>query len=133
MFETKPYRSPEGNESKRSTDEQKGQSPKTKMYQGKKTRNKTQVPELESKTYFKGLCSDLEFYIFELGKRASGNFDRTQKELEQYFGVTYSDSYQPEIMTETPEIMNKTPETFPIPEIPTIILDTGAELPKKDR
>ena len=47
------------------------------------------------------------------------------KEMEWYLESTYSDSYQPAIMT-------KTPETFPDPEMPTIIPVTGIDLPKTD-
>ena len=47
------------------------------------------------------------------------------KELEQYLGATYIDICQPAIITETPY-------TFPNPEMPTIIPDTGVERPKAD-
>ena len=47
------------------------------------------------------------------------------KDLERYLGATNSDRYQPAIMT-------KTPATFPFPDIPTIITDTGTERPKTD-
>ena len=46
--------------------------------------------------------------------------------MERYIGTTYSNIWQPEIMT-------KTPENFPNPQIPTIIPDTGAERPKTGR
>ena len=42
------------------------------------------------------------------------------KWLQQYLGATYSNIYQPEIMT-------KTPATFP-----TITMDTGDKRPKTD-
>ena len=53
VVETKPSRSPGGKETKKWTDENKGQVPKPKRYRGKKTRTKTQGPELEAKTNFK--------------------------------------------------------------------------------
>ena len=46
------------------------------------------------------------------------------KELERYLGTTYSDRFQPAIMTETAV-------TFPDPEIRTIT-DLGIERPKTD-
>ena len=52
-------------------------------------------------------------------------FAGTTKELERYLGAAYSDSCQPDIMT-------KTPETFPDPDMPTIIPDMGVERPKTD-
>ena len=45
------------------------------------------------------------------------------KKLEQYLGSNYSDKCQLVIMTETPS-------TFPDPEMPTIISDTGVDIPK---
>ena len=50
---------------------------------------------------------------------------RTVKDLEQYIGATYIYICQPAIMT-------KTPETFPGPDMPTIIPDTGVERLKTD-
>ena len=47
------------------------------------------------------------------------------KELERYLVMVYSDIFQPDIMTETPE-------TFPNPDIPTIMTDTITEPPKID-
>ena len=47
------------------------------------------------------------------------------KYMECYLGENYIDSYQPDIMTETQA-------TFPEPEIPTIIPDTGVKRPKTD-
>ena len=44
MAETKPPRSPEGNESKKFTDKKKGQATNTKRCGGKKTRTKTKGP-----------------------------------------------------------------------------------------
>ena len=46
------------------------------------------------------------------------------EELERYLGTTYSDSCQPDIMTETAT-------NFPDPEMPTIT-ELGTERPKKD-
>ena len=46
------------------------------------------------------------------------------KELDRYFGATYSDIYQPAIMTETAA-------TFPKPYMPTIT-DLGTDHPITD-
>ena len=46
------------------------------------------------------------------------------KELEKYLGTTYSDSFQPAIVTETAD-------TFPDPEMPTITY-LVIERPKTD-
>ena len=46
------------------------------------------------------------------------------KEMERYFGSTYSDSCHP-------SIMNETSATFPDPEIPSIT-DLGTGRPKTD-
>ena len=88
MVETKPTYSPKGNESKKSTDKHKGKAPKTKRYRGNKTRTKTQDPEIEDKTNFKGQCTDLEGYIFNLSPRDLDKFSRIMKELEGYLGAT---------------------------------------------
>ena len=48
------------------------------------------------------------------------------KELERDIGATYRNSCNTVIMT-------KTQETFPGPEMPTIIPDTGIERPKTDK
>ena len=125
MVETKPYLSPEVHQSKDLTDKNKGQAHKSKNYRGKKTRTKYQGPQPETQTDFKGWCSDLEGYIFDLGLRVSDKFARTMKKLERYLGSTYSNICQPSIMTETPS-------TFPNPDMPTIIPDTGVECPKID-
>ena len=122
---SKPSRPPKGNESKNSTDKNKGQALKSNNYRGKKTRNISQGPEPKAETNFKGRCSDLEGYISEIGPRASEKFARTMKDLERYLGATYRNICQQAIMT-------KIPETFPDPEIPTIIPDTGAKRPKMD-
>ena len=94
-------------------------------YRGKKTRTKNQGPELEDETDFKGRYSDLEGYIFYLVPIISDKFTRIMKELERYLGATYSNRCHPAIMP-------KIPETFPDPEMPTIIPDTGVEHPKMD-
>ena len=60
MVENRPPRSPEGNESKGTNEEIKGESSKPKRYRGKKTWTKNQGPELKADTEFKGRCSDLE-------------------------------------------------------------------------
>ena len=46
-------------------------------------------------------------------------------DTEQYIGVTYSNSCQPYIMTNTPE-------TFFDPDMPKIIPDTGVNRPNRD-
>ena len=53
IFETKPSWSPEGDESKVSTDEIKGQASKPKRYIGKKMHTKTKGMDLEANTNFK--------------------------------------------------------------------------------
>ena len=98
MVESKPPRLPEGNEYKVSTDGNKGQDPNPKKYRGNKHQNKP-TPEPKAETDFRGWCTDLEGYTFDLGSRAPEKFARTIKELERYFGKTYSDSCQPAIMT----------------------------------
>ena len=47
------------------------------------------------------------------------------KELEMYIGATY-------IYICHPSVMNKKLETFPNPEMPTILTNTGVESPKTD-
>ena len=126
MVKTKPSRYPEGKESKNLTDEHKGQATKTKRYRGKNNRTKTQVLELKAETNFKGRCSDLEGYGFELGTRVLEKFARTMKELELYLRENYSDIYQP-------VIMNKKPVFLPDPEMPTIIPVTGTESTNTDK
>ena len=121
MVESKPSRSPEGNESKILTDGNQGKASNPKNYRGKKPRN-TPIPEPEPETDFQGRCTDLEGYTFDLGPRASGKFTRKMKELDRYIGATYSEICQTAIMTETTA-------TFPNPEMPTII-DLGTERPK---
>ena len=81
MVETKPSYSSEGNESKNLTDENKGQAPNTKNYQGNKTPTKTQGSELKAETNFKSRFSDLECYIFNIDPIASDTFSRTMKKL----------------------------------------------------
>ena len=113
MVELKPSCPTEGNELNIPTDSNKGQVSKPKKYRGKKQpRNKSSL-EPETETDFQGRCTDLEGYTFDLGPRASDKFSRTMKELERYLGKTYSDSYQPSIMTETSA-------NVPDPEMPII-------------
>ena len=49
------------------------------MCRGKETLTKTQGPELESDTNFKGQCIDIEGYVFDLVPRALDKFARTMK------------------------------------------------------
>ena len=123
MVKSKPSRPPKGNESKISTDRNKGQSSNPKKYRGKKYLNK---PSLDPKTEtgFQGRCTDLEGCTFDLGPRASDKFSRKMKELEWYLRAAYSDSCQPAIMTETAA-------PLPYPDMPTIT-DLGTERPKTD-
>ena len=74
MVETKPSCPPEENQLNNLTDKNKGKSPKSKKFRGSKTQTKSQVPEPEAETYFKGKYSDLEGYIFTLVPRASDKF-----------------------------------------------------------
>ena len=87
--------------------------------------NNTQGPELKTETNFKGWCSDLEGYIFDLGLLSSEIFVRTINEPERYLGVTYKNICQP-------AIINETPETPPNPDMPTITPHTGVKYPKTD-
>ena len=57
--------------------------------------------------------------------RALEKLASTMKDMERWLGVTYRDSCQPSIMTET------TP-TLLSPELPTITPDTGIGRPKID-
>ena len=118
MVKSKQLHSPEVKFSNKLTYEHKIKTPKIKRYIGKKTRTKTQGLELDAKNDFKSHCNDLEVYIFELGPRALNKFTRNMKELKRYLRETYSNSYQPKIMTETPS-------TFPEPDIAKIIPDKG--------
>ena len=121
MVKPKPFCPPEGNELNITTYRNKGQASKPNKYRGKKPRNKPRPgPETEIDSQCR--CTDLEEYTFDLGPRASDKFARTMKELERQLGATYSDSYQPAIMTETAA-------TLPNPEMPTIT-DLGIERPK---
>ena len=45
--------------------------------------------------------------------------------MDTYLGATYINNCQQ-------SIMNKTPETFPDPDMPTTICDTGVERPKTE-
>ena len=125
VVETKSSWYTEGNESKVSTEKNKGQPFKPNSYRVKKTQTKTQGPELEADTDFKGQCSDLEGYIFDHGPRALDKLSRTINYMKQYLGVTYIDICQTYIMT-------KTLATFPNPDMTTIIPDMGIEHPKTD-
>ena len=95
----------------------------SKKYRGKKTQTKSQGPDPEDETKFKGQCSDLEFYIFDLWPRASDKFTKTMKYMERYLEATYRNICQTDIMTETLA-------TFSEPYIPTSIPDTGVKSPK---
>ena len=120
MVENRPPRSPEGNESKGTNEEIKGESSKPKRYRGKKKRTKTQGPYIKADTDFKGWCSELEVYVFDIGLRALHKLSRTMNELEWYMGAMYINICQPETMT-------KTQATLTDPYIPTIMTDTDSE------
>ena len=75
MVKSKPSRTSEGNELKILIGGNKGQSPNTKKYRGKKTLNKTGL-EPEAETDFQGRCTDLEGYVFYLGPRAPKELER---------------------------------------------------------
>ena len=124
MVESKPFYPPEDKVSNNSTDRNNDQSSNTMKYSGKKPQNKPSL-EPKEKTNLKVRWNYLERYIFDLGLRASKKFSGTMKELEWYLGATYIDIWQP-------AIMNKTPDTFPNPDILTIIPDSGIERHKKD-
>ena len=81
--------------------------------------------EFESKTDFKGCFSDPEGYILNLGTRTRDKFFRTMEDLELYLGETYIDICQP-------YMMNKTLDTFPDPDMPSIIPYMGADYPKTE-
>ena len=70
VVKSKPSRSPEGDELKVSSEKSKWKSFKPKRYTVKKILTKTQGPELEANTNFKGRYSNLEGYAFDLGPRA---------------------------------------------------------------
>ena len=91
MVETKPSCYTEWNKSNNLTDKNKGQSSNPKRYRGKKMWTKTQGPELEAETDFKGWCSNLDRYIFDIGMRNSYKLARTMKDMERYLGATYID------------------------------------------
>ena len=74
MFETKPSRFPEVNESNNPTEKKKGQAFNSNKYRGKNSRTKNQGPELETETEFKIRCSDLAVYILDIGPRASEKY-----------------------------------------------------------
>ena len=123
MVKSKPSRPPDGNESKILTDSNKGKASKPKKYRGNKPWNKPS-PEPEAKTDFQVRCTNLEGCTFDLGLRESETYARTMKELEMYFGETYSDSCHPAIMTETAA-------NFPDPDMRTIT-DLVTKRPKTD-
>ena len=123
MVESKPYRPPEGNELNIPTDGNKVQASNPKKYIGKKLQNKP-ILEPKTETEFQGRFTDLEGYTFDLVPRASENFSRTMKEMQQYLGTTYSDRCQPDIMTETAA-------NLPNTEMHTIT-GFGIERPKTD-
>ena len=50
-------------------------------------------------------------------------FARKMKYLDWYLEETYNDSCKP-------DIINETPATFPDPDMPTVIPDTGVVSPK---
>ena len=77
----KPSRPPERNESKNRTDRNKGKASYTNNYRGKKHRNNPS-PKPEAGTDFKGRCTDLKGYIFDLGPRSSDKGSQTMKELK---------------------------------------------------
>ena len=112
MVTLKPSVPPEGNKSKILTDRNNGQASKPKKYRGKNPQ-KHPSSDPKAETNFQYLCTDLEGYIFDFGPRASNKFAQTMKELEQYPAVTYSDSCQTYIITETHV-------NIPNPEMPTI-------------
>ena len=124
MVELNPSRPPEGNELKIPTDGNKGQVSKTKKYRDKKQPLNKSSLEPETETDFQGRCNDLESYTFDLWPRVYDKFARKMKELEQYVGTTYSDSWQLAIMTETAA-------NFPDPLMPTIT-ELGTDRPKTD-
>ena len=123
MVKSKPSHPPEGNELKTPTEGNKGQASKANKYGGKKPQNKP-ILEPKTKTDSQGRCTDLEGYTFDLGPWATDKFARTMKELEIYPRTIYSESCQPDIMTETAA-------NFPDPEMPTIT-ELGIERPKID-
>ena len=102
MVDSKSSRTPEENESMKLTKKNKGQEPNSKKYRGKNTQTKFQGSDPEYDTELKGLCSDLEDYIFYLGTRASEKLFRTMKDLERYLGEIYSNKFHPYVMTKVP-------------------------------
>ena len=86
MVKSEPSCPTEVNESKNLTNENKGQSPNSKKYRGKKTWTKYQVPDPKYDTAFNVQCSGLEGYIFDLGPRSLEKFAKTMKDLERFLG-----------------------------------------------
>ena len=123
MVESKLSHPSQDNESKILTDSNKWQASNPKTYRYDKPQNKPS-PDPEAETDFQGGCTDLEGYIFDLGPRASNKFSLTMKGLERYLGSTYSEIFQPAIMTETSA-------TVTDPEM-TTITDLGIDHPKSD-
>ena len=78
---SEPYLTPEINKLKKLTEKNKGQSPRSNKYRGKKTLNKYQGPEPKADTNFKGQCSDLEGYIFNHEPRSLETFSRTMQDM----------------------------------------------------
>ena len=123
MVELKPSWPTKGNESKIPANGNKVKYSKPKNYRGEKPQNKPS-PDPEFETDFQGRCTDLKGYTFDLGPRVSDKSARTNKELERYLWGTYSEIFQPAIMTETSA-------TLIDPEMPTIT-DLGTKCPKTD-
>ena len=122
MAEVKPYLPPKGNKPKELIDENKGQATNSKKYRGNKNQTKYQCLDPKDDTKFKGLCSDMEGYIY--GLRSSDKSYKKTKELGWHLKETYIDICQPSLMTETTAIL-------PNPDMPTIIPNTGVECPKR--
>ena len=123
MVETKPYCTPEINDLNKFTNKDEGQSPKFNKYRSKKTLTKYQDTYPKGKINFKGQCSDLEGYIFDLDPIALEKFDKTMKYLGRYLGAVSRNSFQSSIMTDT---LNN----FTNQNMPTIIPDKGVDQPK---
>ena len=90
MITNKPSRFPEVNDSKNPTDKHKVKSPQTKRYTGNNNWTKTLGQELEYKTDFKGTCSNLEDYIFDLGPKSLEKFPQD----DEGYGALYWDNLQ---------------------------------------
>ena len=66
MVKNKPTLYPERKQLNNYTEKNKGQTTNTKRYIGKKKRTKTKDLRIEADTDFKGWCSDLGGYIFNI-------------------------------------------------------------------